>query len=91
MQTALELSNFLEANIDLHITNFMVEATTKKIVLIDTEHFPTMVGNVNKHFDGYLSWYLHLMGKFCKDAFLCSKKERRDEQYASAKHPVPSF
>lgn len=91
MQTALDISNFLEANIDLHITNFMVEAKTKKILLIDTEHFPTMVGEVNKHFDGYISWLMHLTGKCAKDMFFSTKSQRRNAQFSSAKHPVPFF
>jgi hypothetical protein len=89
LQTALDISNFLEANIDLHITNFMVEEGTQKIVLIDTEHFPTMVGDVDKHFDGYLSWYLHLIGKCGKDMFFSTKAERRSAQYAHADSAQP--
>lgn len=81
LDKALGLTNFLHANLDLHITNFMVEKETKKIVIIDTEHFPTMVGlKEPKTFSSYLSWYTMLMGKCAEDMLFSTKQMRRDAQ-----------
>jgi hypothetical protein len=92
MSTALSLSNFLEANLDLHITNFMIEQGSGKIIIIDTEHFPTMVGLKEKTiFDSYIAWYAQLIGKCVKDMLFCTKKERRLAQQTNERYPVPSF
>ena len=40
----LRFAHYLENRVDAHVDNFMVEKSTGIIVLIDTEHFPTMVG-----------------------------------------------
>jgi hypothetical protein len=78
---AIQLSHFFGARVDPHINNFMIEKYTGKIVLIDTEHFPTMVGlREPLEYDNYLEWYAKLIGK-CLDDTLCrSKKHRRRVQ-----------
>src|SRR5579885_110368 len=82
MDIALEVTHFLENNLDLQITNFMVEKESNKIVIIDTEHFPTMVGV--KHplpmFNGYLSWYAHLIERCGREMIFCTKKDWRNAQ-----------
>lgn len=72
-----KLGRFFGNRLDQHIDNFVIERTTKKIVLIDTEHFATMVGLKEptdfKNYAGYystLSWHC-----VCK-GFFRSKKER---------------
>lgn len=75
---ALDLCNDIQLNIDPHITNFIIEKDTKKLVIIDTEHFPTIVGlEARKTFPSYFAWYSHLVGKFCKDTLFTTKKDRR--------------
>ncbi len=75
---ALQLSRFLGISIDPHIDNFMYEELTGKIVLVDTEHFGTMVGLRKPFvFDSYFEWYLGLARKFTHDKFLRNKKVRR--------------
>lgn len=76
-RTAMDLSNFLLCRIDPHINNFMVEKETEKIVIIDTEHFPSLAGFKERpRITTYSSWYLHLLFKYVKDRFFRSKSER---------------
>ena len=66
---------------DAHVDNLLLEKETGKIVVIDTEHFPTMVGLKEPiTFDTYSSWYLQLSGKCFKDNFLRDKQLRREMQ-----------
>lgn len=73
----MNLCNYLDHWIDSHIDNFMIEKNTHKIVIVDTEHFPTVVG-IKEHvnFDNYLDWFVFLAGKCLKDWFFRTKKER---------------
>lgn len=81
---ALNLCNYLDLCLDPHINNFMVEKDTNKIVIVDTEHFPSVVGIKEKMtFDSYTSWYLYLMGKCAKDWFFRTKDERHLAQSTS--------
>lgn len=74
---AIDLSNYLLCRIDPHITNFMVEKSTGKVVIIDTEHFPTLVGFKERpRITSYTSWYLRLLTKYMQNRFLRTKKER---------------
>lgn len=78
---ALELCNDLDLLIDPHIKNFMEEKKTKKLVIVDTEHFPTVVGlKEDKKFKSYLEWYFYLVSKCGRDMFFKTKKERRAAQ-----------
>lgn len=74
---ALEISNFLDSCLDPHIDNFVVEKGTNKVVIIDTEHFPSMVGLKKPyHFHTYFSYYFNLTWKYMRDKFCRSKRDR---------------
>lgn len=79
---ALDLFNYLEMLVDAHINNFMIEKDSNKIVIVDTEHFPTIVGLREKpsRFNSYASWYMYLSRKCFGDMFLRTKKTRRIAQ-----------
>lgn len=78
---ALELCNDLGLMIDPHITNFMVETTSNKLIIVDTEHFPSVVGlKEPKKFKSHLQWYFHLMSKCVRDMFLRTKWARKQAQ-----------
>ncbi|MCX5922046.1 MAG: hypothetical protein NTX86_01830 [Candidatus Dependentiae bacterium] len=82
---AMSLCNYLELGLDPHINNFMIEKNTKKIVIVDTEHFPSVVGIKKKvTFDGYFAWYTYLASKCAKNWFFRTKDERLTAQ--KAKH-----
>ncbi len=76
----MDLCNYLNIWIDPHLTNFMIEKD-QKLVIVDTEHFPSFVGLREKiSFSSYSDWYLYLAGKCCRNVFLQNKWERRHPQ-----------
>jgi hypothetical protein len=77
----IQLCNDLDLIIDPHISNYIFSKdplTGKNIItIIDTEHFPTLVGIKEKeHFNGINRWYLNVTVKCFKDMYLRSKEER---------------
>jgi len=81
-EIALGFCNDMRMLVDPHISNFMVEEGTNKLVLVDTEHFPTLVGlRTECKFNSYASWYTRLAGKCFSDTMLRTKRERRAIQY----------
>ncbi len=78
-QIAMELCNYLNLWIDPHITNFMIEERSKKIVIVDTEHFPSFVGLKEPiTFNSYTDWYWHMGTKCFQCEFLQTKRDRRN-------------
>jgi hypothetical protein len=74
--TAIALHNALDMRIDPHIDNFMIEKGTGKIVIIDTEHFPTIAGlDVQAQESGYVSWLFSLTSKCAKNMLFSTKAE----------------
>lgn len=87
-KTAIDICNYLLCRIDPHIANFLVEKETGKVLIIDTEHFPSLVGFKKRpRITSYTSWYLHLFVKFIQDRFCRTKKDRHNLQL----HPTPPF
>lgn len=80
----IDLCNDVNTYLDPHYTNFtFVQDETKpfKIVIIDTEHFPSFVGlKKRKQFRNHSSWYEYLMAKGMKDMFFRNKQERKEAQ-----------
>lgn len=75
---ALQITNDFDLMIDANISNFMIDHKTKKIVAIDTEHFPSLVGiKEKKKFDSYTEWYFYLAKKCVINTMFTTKKERR--------------
>lgn len=89
-QVVMQLCNDLDVFIDPHYNNFTflpnndplsINRRPYKIVIVDTEHFPTIVGlKQKKTFRDHNSWYLYLGAKCFKDTFLRTKQERRNAQ-----------
>jgi len=88
--TALAICSMLDMRVDPHITNFMIEKDTKKIVIIDTEHFQTIVGDVRFQFNNYAEWVMHLIEKCGKQMLFSSKKELRTAQKLNIESHAPS-
>lgn len=77
----MALSRFLNYRIDPHLKNFLVEKGSKKLAIVDTEHFPTLVGLKREmRSQTYSAWYLKLAGKFISDKLFRNKKVRRNLQ-----------
>jgi hypothetical protein len=86
---AIKLCHFLGTRIDPHINNFIKEKGTGKTVIIDTEHFPTMVGlRKPLYFTTYSSWYAQLTGKFLCDT-LCRTKRYRTQLQTNPEQIIP--
>lgn len=79
-KTAIALSNDLDTLIDAHIDNFMIEEGTGKLIIIDTEHFPSLVGLEKKQtFNSHTHWYCKL-GVNCIKRLCRTKRQRRLDQ-----------
>ena len=91
-EVALKFANYIGNRVDAHVDNLMVEKSTGIIVLIDTEHFPTMVGLKEPlEYDDYVTWYRKLSTKCFKDMFLRTKKDRRDLQANPTQELFPCY
>lgn len=76
---ALELCNYLDLYADPNISNFMVEKKTGKLIIVDTEHFPTIGGFKKKEIiDNYFNYFTSLISKCGKAMFFSTKKERKE-------------
>ncbi len=74
---SVALCNFLDCQIDPHSNNFVLEKGTGKIVIIDTEHLPTMVALKEPvHIESYRQWYTHLLSQGVKEYLGRTKSER---------------
>lgn len=77
----MQLCNDLDVIVDPHADNFIFKYDENKkdftIVIVDTEHFPTIVGLKEKiKFRDHRSWYLYLAGKCFHDAYFRTKNQR---------------
>lgn len=81
---AIELCNFLHLQVDPHLANFIIEKDTNKFVIVDTEHFPTMVGFKKEiTFKNHVTYYKHLLGHCANNMIFCTKRQLRTQQYTS--------
>lgn len=78
---SMALCNTAKYMIDPHIDNFMIEKNTNKIILVDTEHFPSMVGFKKeiREYTSQTAWYLDLSLKCANDMFFRDKERRHME------------
>jgi len=85
---SMQLCNAVKFSIDPHIDNFMVEKDTNKVVIIDTEHFPSITGltDVSNLYTSQISWYADLSIKCVKDMFFRDKQTRRTIQRNGTHH-----
>jgi hypothetical protein len=78
---ALSITDFLGIRIDPHINNFMKEKDTQKIIIIDTEHFPTLIGIKDPFsINDFFTYYSRLAFKFFGNKLLVDKKTLRELQ-----------
>lgn len=81
----MDFCNDLKLFIDPHTNNFVFynDPITQEIhfIIVDTEHFPSSVGFKEPiAFDNHVEWFLHLTGKFLKDAYFRTKDQRKAAQ-----------
>jgi len=80
-QISIDVTKYLHFSIDPHDDNFVPEKGSNKIVIIDTEHFPTVAG-LDKEMNAkeYNQWYFELARKATKRLLWRSKQERIQDQ-----------
>lgn len=80
-QISMDVTKYLHYLIDPHDDNLVPEKNSHKIVIIDTEHFPTVAG-LDKDMDAqdYNQWYRELVGKTAKRWLMRSKQQRIQDQ-----------
>lgn len=89
--TCLAACTFLDFTADPHYNNFRVEKGTNKLILFDTEHFPTFIGkysNKMRPTEKYIAWYVRLTRKFVKEKAFSSKNSRRMRQRPGSAYPL---
>lgn len=87
---ALKLCNYLDLYVDPHIDNFMIEDGTGKIAIIDTEHFPSLVGFKEKRFiSSYFDWYIQLMYKCAENLLFRSKDSAKKRHRVKSELALP--
>ena len=84
-ELVMELCMDLQLFVDPHGDNFIVkynEATKDyHISIVDTEHFPSLVGlKEQPFFSNHLEYYVFLGAKYFQDAFLQTKFDRKEAQ-----------
>lgn len=89
----LEFCSSLHMALDAHLDNFMIEKSSGKMVIIDTEHFPSFVGLKDPQpqgFTSYYAWYGYLGQKFISECFFRTKSTRKIAQLTPHARPVGS-
>lgn len=81
MQLCMDLHLFIDPHDDNFIIKYNDTTNEHTISIVDTEHFPSMVGlKEEPFFNNHIEWYLYLGAKFFQDAFLQTKHDRREAQ-----------
>jgi len=81
MQLCMDLHLFVDPHADNFIVKYKPENNDYSISIVDTEHFPSMVGlKEEPFFNNHLEWYIYLGAKFFQDAFLQTKHSRKKAQ-----------
>lgn len=81
----MELCMDLHLFVDPHSDNFVIKQNKQTndyhISIVDTEHFPSMVGlKEEPFFNNHLEWFLYLGAKYFQNAFLQTKSDHRKAQ-----------
>lgn len=87
----LAICRDLDFAIDPHYSNFVIEKQTQKLVMYDTEHFPTLIGSYFaklRQARRYVGWYTHLARNFLKQRVFSSKTCQRNRQRPGSVYPL---
>ncbi len=81
----MQLCNDLDMYVDPHEKNFVFSRNKLhgrfNIIILDTEHFPTMVGILRrKKFRNHNQWYSYLAGKCVHDMYFQTKRHLANKQ-----------
>jgi hypothetical protein len=87
----LPLCQELDFKVDPNHNNFIIEKDTNKLVMYDTEHFPTLIGEYFeplKKTTTYVGWYVHLARKFLRERIFANKDYQRRRQQPGSIYPL---
>ena len=81
MELCMDLHLFVDPHADNFVIKHQKESNEYHLSIVDTEHFPSIVGlQEEPFFNNHLEWYLYLGAKYFQDAFLQTKNDRRTAQ-----------
>jgi hypothetical protein len=81
MELCMDLHLFVDPHADNFVIKHQKESDEYHLSIVDTEHFPSIVGlQEEPFFNNHLEWYLYLGAKYFQDAFLQTKNDRRTAQ-----------
>jgi hypothetical protein len=81
MQLCMDLNLFVDPHGDNFIVKHNTELDDYTISIVDTEHFPSLVGlKEQPFFTNHLEYYVYLGTKYFQDAFLQTKFDRKAAQ-----------
>lgn len=82
MELCMDLRLFVDPHADNFVIKYQKDTNDYSISIVDTEHFPSIVGlQEEPFFNNHLEWYLYLGAKYFQDAFLQTKNDRREAQF----------
>lgn len=82
MELCMDLHLFVDPHADNFVIKHQKESNEYHMSIVDTEHFPSIVGlQEEPFFNNHLEWFVYLGFKYFQDAFLQTKNDRRIAQY----------
>jgi hypothetical protein len=82
MELCMDLHLFVDPHSDNFVLKYQQATNDYHISIVDTEHFPSMVGlKEEPFFNNHLEWFIYLGTKYFQDAFLQTKNDRRIAQF----------
>lgn len=86
----LGLTTWFGEHVDPNISNYMIEKSTRKLVMIDTEDFTSSVGLRERlEYGDYFEWYMKLVRGFFNNVYFKTRQERLDRLNNKAKPIMP--
>lgn len=81
MQLCMDLQLFVDPHGDNFVVKYNQISNDYTISIVDTEHFPSLVGlKEQPFFTNHLEYYVYLGAKYFQDAFLQTKFDRKEAQ-----------
>lgn len=81
MELCMDLHLFVDPHADNFVIKHQKDIDDYHLSIVDTEHFPSMVGlKEEPFFSNHLEWLVYLGAKYFQDAFLQTKNDRRTAQ-----------
>ena len=81
MQLCMDLQLFVDPHADNFVVKHNLETNEYYISIVDTEHFPSLVGlKEQPFFANHIDYFVYLGAKYFQDAFLQTKFDRKEAQ-----------